>query len=95
MCVMSENRVGVRELRQNLSVYLRKVKRGQHFEVTDRGRPVALLGPLPDAKSSLDLLIASGRVVPATRKLSDLEPLRGPVSTALSDALFADREESR
>ena len=30
-------RVGVRELRQNLSVYLRRIDRGERFEVTDRG----------------------------------------------------------
>ncbi|HXI18655.1 MAG TPA: type II toxin-antitoxin system prevent-host-death family antitoxin [Chloroflexota bacterium] len=39
--------VGVRELRQNLSVYLRRVEAGETLRVTDRGRPVALLGPLP------------------------------------------------
>ena len=39
--------VGVRELRQNLSVYLRRVEAGESLPVTDRGRPVALLGPLP------------------------------------------------
>jgi prevent-host-death family protein len=33
------DRVGVRELRQNLSVYLRRVARGESLEVTERGRP--------------------------------------------------------
>jgi prevent-host-death family protein len=31
-------RVGVRELRQNLSKWLRRVANGESFEVTDRGR---------------------------------------------------------
>ena len=39
LCYME--RVGVRELRQNLSVYLRRVGAGQTLEVTERGRPVA------------------------------------------------------
>ena len=96
MCViMSENRVGVRELRQNLSVYLRKVKRGQHFEVTERGVPVALLAPLPEVRSALDLLVAAGRATAATRTFADLEPLSGEASTALSDSLMADRDASR
>jgi hypothetical protein len=45
MCYMRVDwgRVGVRELRQNLSVYLRRVLKGESFEVTDRGRTVAVL----------------------------------------------------
>jgi prevent-host-death family protein len=39
-------RVGVRELRQNLSVYLRRVRSGESLEVTERGRPVAVLQPI-------------------------------------------------
>ena len=45
------SRVGIRELRQNLSVYVRRIHRGERFEVTERGRPVALLVPLADALS--------------------------------------------
>ena len=37
--------VGVRELKNQLSLYLRKVKRGQSFTVTERGQVVALLVP--------------------------------------------------
>jgi prevent-host-death family protein len=39
-------RVGVRELRQNLSAWLRRVQDGEPFEVTVRGKPVAMLAPL-------------------------------------------------
>ncbi|MGD0196641.1 MAG: type II toxin-antitoxin system prevent-host-death family antitoxin, partial [Solirubrobacteraceae bacterium] len=39
--------VGVAELRQNLSKYLRLVERGERLVVTDRNRPVAELGPPP------------------------------------------------
>jgi prevent-host-death family protein len=37
--------VGVAELRQNLSRYLRRVERGERLVVTDRNRPVAKAGP--------------------------------------------------
>jgi prevent-host-death family protein len=40
--------VGVRELRQRASELLRRVEAGETIEVTDRGRPVAVLAPLPD-----------------------------------------------
>lgn len=41
---MSES-VGVRELCQNLSRYLDRVKAGESLEVTERGRIVARLSP--------------------------------------------------
>ena len=39
--------VGVRELKQHLSEYLERASRGEAIRVTDRGRPLAMLGPLP------------------------------------------------
>jgi prevent-host-death family protein len=58
---MSET-VGIAELRQNLSVYLRRVSRGERLVVTDRNRPVAELGPAPSTGGDLDRLIAEGKV---------------------------------
>ena len=58
-------RVGVRELRQNLSVYLRRVEAGETLEVTEHGHPVARLTPLPPQRMSvLDRMIAEGRAYP-------------------------------
>jgi len=54
--------VGVAELRQNLSLYLRRVEKGERLVVTDRNRPVAELGPAPSTGSGLDRLIAEGKV---------------------------------
>lgn len=59
--------VGVAELRQNLSLYLRRVGKGERLVVTDRNRPVAELGPAPSAGPGLDRLIAEGRVAPPVR----------------------------
>jgi prevent-host-death family protein len=58
--------VGVAELRQNLSRYLRRVQRGERLVVTDRNRPVAELGPVSRG-GALDRLIAEGKVAPPTR----------------------------
>jgi len=63
---MSET-VGIAELRQNLSVYLRRVARGERLIVTDRNRPVAELGPPSGVASGLDRLIAEGRVARPAR----------------------------
>ena len=56
--------VSIRELRQHASVWLREVQAGASFEVTDRGRPVAVLAPLRSA-DPLDRMIAEGRARPA------------------------------
>jgi prevent-host-death family protein len=67
--------IGVRELRQRASELLRRVEQGETIEVTDRGRPVALLSPPPEG-SPIDRLRALGEVDPATGDLDDLpEPL--------------------
>lgn len=52
-CYMDERRVDVRELRQNLSKYLRHVQRGERLEVTEYGRPVAVLGPPGEPEAPL------------------------------------------
>lgn len=39
--------VGVRELKARLSLYLKRVGRGERVMITDRGRPVALISPAP------------------------------------------------
>jgi prevent-host-death family protein len=70
-------RAGVRELRQNLSVYLRKILEGHTIEVTERGRPVALLVPLPNASTPLQRLVASGRATSPKGDLLDLGPPPG------------------
>lgn len=85
--------VGIAELRQNLSKYLRRVEDGERLTVTDRNRAVAELGP-PSAKSSaLDRLVAEGTVSrPARRRLP--EPLKlADDERALSRALNEVRGE--
>jgi prevent-host-death family protein len=68
--------VGIRELRQRASELLRRVAAGETIEVTDRGRPVALLSPLPEG-GPLERLRAAGEVEPATADLDELPaPLR-------------------
>lgn len=55
--------VGVRDLRNNLSKWLRKVATGQELVVTDRGRPIARLVSV-DFPSALEQLIAVGEAIP-------------------------------
>ncbi len=86
--------VGVRELRQNLSKYLRRVAQGEAFRVTDRGRGVATLGPLPEDSTPLERLAASGKLTLCRLDLESLgQPQDFPVKIAISKALDQERAE--
>jgi prevent-host-death family protein len=88
-------RVGVRELRQNLSVYLRRVKAGTRLEVTERGQPVARLEPIVDERDPVARLERQGRVLRrATRDLARIRPLRLELERPLSSILEELREDT-
>ncbi len=89
------DRVGVRELRQNLSVHLERIKAGEALTVTDRGHPVAMLVPLPAATSTLQRLIASGRAAPPKDDLLSLGRPPGRASQRVGRMLLALRDEER
>lgn len=98
MCYMTsvekaESPVGVRELRQNLSVYLERVAAGTVFRVTDRGRDVALLVPLPGHATTAQRLVASGRATPAANDLVSLGRPVGRARRSVSDALREVRRD--
>jgi prevent-host-death family protein len=66
--------VGVRELKQRLSELLDRASRGETIRVTDRGKPKAILGPLPGAEQ-LNVGVSEGWVRPgATRALRRATP---------------------
>ncbi len=95
MYMSTDDTVGVAQLRQNLSVYLRRVEKGERLVVTDRNRPVAELGPPPTTSRRLDELIAEGRVRPPKRSLQSLPPpLKLDVEPGLlMRALEEDRDQ--
>lgn len=94
--------LGIRELRQNASKYLERVKKGESFEVTDRGVPVAVLLPVPKPTASLyDRLVAEGKLVPAQRNLGEYLRRHPPAEArsndgrTLTETLVEMREEER
>jgi prevent-host-death family protein len=96
MCYMSSmpSTVGVRELRQNLSVYLDRVKKGEALTVTEHGTAVAILRPLPKATNVLDRLVAEGRASAPSRSVRDLpRPLAVRLERPLSQILDELRDE--
>ncbi len=87
--------VGIRELRQNASQYLREAERGETIEITDRGRAIARLVP-PAQGSALERLLASGRLSRATDDVPQLAPLERISGAPLpSQTLSDDRADER
>ena len=83
--------VGVRELKQRLSEYLDRAERGELLLVTDRGRPKALLGPLP-GRARIKRGVEEGWITPGSE--SGLAAVRRRKSRGrVLDALGEDRAE--
>jgi prevent-host-death family protein len=59
--------VGIRDLKNNLSRYIERVRAGDEIVVTDRGRPVARLSAVDRSTDRLAELVAAGVVRPPTR----------------------------
>ena len=79
--------VGVKELHDNLSRYLNRVKDGEELVVTDRGRAVARVLPI-GGEDVFDRLVAEGVIIPPLRPKSPAEPpikTRGPVSDLIPE----------
>jgi prevent-host-death family protein len=83
--------VGVRELKQRLSEYLDRAERGELLRVTDRGRPKALLGPLP-GRARVEQGTAEGWIKAGSG--AGLRPVRRVKSSGrVLDVIAEDRGE--
>ncbi len=83
--------VGVRELKNSLSRYLRRVREGETLVVTDRGVPVARMIPA-NVPNQIAKLMADGRVTWSGKKF--VPPRKVPrlsKGPSLSDYIAEDR----
>lgn len=85
--------VGIRELKQNASAVVARAAAGETITITDRGRPVAQIGPR--TTRGLEALREQGLLRESRRPIADLpvaEPLP-PGTRPLSERLEEDRED--
>lgn len=85
--------VGVRELRQNLSKYLERVKQGESLIVTERGTEVARITPSGAQHGVLARLIARGATIPQGDLLENLGPPQ-PAPDGLTTAEVLDEQRA-
>jgi prevent-host-death family protein len=88
--------IGLRELNQNPSKAVARVRAGVSLMVTDRGKPVLRMVPETEHSSALQQLVAAGRARPPVEHgmpelISDL----APGLESLADLLIADRDRER
>jgi prevent-host-death family protein len=88
--VVATNEVGVRQLKNELSAFLARVKDGEEVVVTDRRRPVARLIPIDRSSDRLAELRAAGRVRPPVKRLDELPPPLD-VGATVSDLIAEQR----
>lgn len=91
---MDRVKVGIRELRLNLSRYVARARTGTEVIVTDHGHPVARLVQIEDDDALYERLVREGRITPASRpKSKRLPPLidAGEVTGSVSELLLKDR----
>lgn len=85
---MSE--VGIRSLKQNASAVVAHAAAGETITITDRGRPVAQMTPIP--ASPLQSILAAGRGRSARQAISALAPPEGGASLTRELAEMRDAE---
>jgi prevent-host-death family protein len=85
--------VGIRELKNQLSHYLRRVRAGERIVVTERGRPVAVIAPSPttEADRHIEALIRAGIVRWSGGKPRGSLPPARLTGPSVAEAVIEDR----
>ncbi len=75
--------VGIRDLKNHLTAYLRRTRKGEELIVTDRGKPIAVIQPIQSTTQPVSLdarlakLAAEGLITLGNgRKLKKFSPVK-------------------
>jgi len=93
-CSVAETKVGIRELKNKLSEYMRRVKAGETITVTGHGRTIGQIVPVKaTVEERIQAMVAAGQLEWNGKKLKPYQPKA--VNTGirtLSDLIAEDRE---
>jgi prevent-host-death family protein len=92
---MTENRkrMGIRELRDNLTATIRRVRAGETIEITHHHEPVAVLAPV--RRDRLAALVQAGEATPGVPLERPIRRFRATTGITASEALEEDRAAER
>jgi prevent-host-death family protein len=91
---MEQTKVGIRELKENLSKYMAKVKSGQSIVITEHGRPVGRI--IPEGQSleeRVEMLVQAGVIAWDGKKLADITPPAVNCSDKLASDIVIEMRE--
>ena len=88
---MTKRHIGIRELRNNLSATLARVRRGESITVTDRNRAVAVIVPAEDLVEVVHALAKSGRLTWSSGKPAGLKNAGRVRGRSVAEAAVEDR----
>jgi prevent-host-death family protein len=83
--------VGIRELKAHLSEYVERASGGEIVRITDRGRPRAVLMPLPASDRVAEGLAEGWLAREVDEPLAQVEPVKPPPGRSTHEILSDDR----
>ena len=83
--------MGIRELRDGLTVVLRRVESGERIEVTRDGTPVAVIAPYKPR--GIDRLVSEGRATPGRPFHPRVPSLEWPLDRSTTEVVSDGRED--
>jgi prevent-host-death family protein len=93
---MAMETLGLRELNQNPSKAVARVRAGVSIVVTDRGQPILRMVPVSEPPTVLQRMVAAGEATaPSSHGMPDLIPDLAPDLESLAEILVADRDRER
>ena len=91
---MTQLTVGIRDLKAQLSEYLRQVKAGETVIITEHGRPIGRIVPEPESlEEHIQRLMDSGELLWSGEHLPPFEPVGKNTGDILISDIVADLRE--
>ena len=85
------NRVGIKELKTNLSSYIARVRNGEPIIITDHGQEAGIIIPISEERGLINSLFEAGKVQWSGNKPKGVKGIKVKGKT-LADTILEARE---